>query len=255
VLTAAPVGVHDPEAQGRIRRVQDSRNLTIELLKHQFSSSSSVDASRLTWTIAGKEYMIPPRNIFWMCPWCLYADTRLGDLLCSFIRAAAAIQGEGDMLLLGLAVDHYKWGSYYRFEDVEAVAQEHGYLVLPRDRRFVDEALRHGYVHHTPSDPGADDKLHGPLFWELEVHPFLKRSACTISLGAELPSATMNPASLEELVQVAEVGILRARSPSLIRLQGQRRVTAEREYIVEDNLLQLYAPGESLVRLMDDLGL
>jgi hypothetical protein len=208
VLTAAPVAVHDQEVQGRIRRLQDSPNLTIELLKHQFSSSSSVDASRLIWIIAGKEYVIPPRNIFWMCPWCRYADTRLGDLLCSFIRAAAAIQGEGDMLLLGLAVDSADWGHAYCLEEVEAVAQEHGYLVLPRDRRFVDEALRHGYVHHTPSGPGADDRLHGPLFWQLEVHPFLKRSAYAVSLGPELPFATMDSESWEELVQVAEVGTL-----------------------------------------------
>jgi hypothetical protein len=122
---------------------------------------------------------MPSRNIFWMCPWCLYADTRLGDLLCSFIRAAAALQGEGDMLLLGLAVGHAKWGPKYRLERVEAAARKYGYLVLPRDRRFVEKALRYGYVHHTLA-PGADDsRLHGDLFRKLEVHPFLKQTKPT----------------------------------------------------------------------------
>jgi hypothetical protein len=211
VLTAEQGAIS--RVQEQIWRLRDSIPF-IHSLSWRFSSC--VDATRLTWTVGSSRWTrpIPSRNIFWMCPWCRYADTELGDLLCSFIQAAAAIQGEGDMLLLGLAVESY-WGPCYHLEDVEAAAREHGYLVLPRDRRFVEEALRYGYVHHTLSPRGAEDKLHGPLFWQLKVHPFLKRSAYAVSLGAELPFATMDSESWEELVQVAEVGTLRG-GPCLI---------------------------------------
>jgi hypothetical protein len=81
-----------------------------------------------------------------MCPWCPDANLKLPRLLRAFLKSAAAVQTEGDMLLLGLA-SHSGWAHLYRLPEFIRAARALGYRVLPPDREFLERAHDHGYVH------------------------------------------------------------------------------------------------------------
>jgi hypothetical protein len=124
-----------------------------------------------------------------MCPWCPDANLKLPRLLRAFLKSAAAVQTEGDMLLLGLASDA-SWAHLYRLPEVVRAARALGYRVLPPDREFLERAHDHGYVHCSSARPASacssdPHRLHESLFPNLRVHAFLK--ARDPLLGRALP--------------------------------------------------------------------
>lgn len=118
---------------------------------------SGIDATKLSdffFPYSDRENF--KRNIYFQCPWAYPGST--AELLRDIVLSSASVQKYGDYLFFGLT----KAAQYVPAYDLTALkiyAETHGYHQLEEDTMLVNESLKFGYYHYSPSGYDIHSKL------------------------------------------------------------------------------------------------